>query len=283
MGKNSKKSGNKATKQGTTEVPGQGTAVHQEEPLPETSEGSADAYERFIQDAMALAAGKEIPTFRGDPVLAFHNVKDGVAAVMAHKERLKKELPTLDLAPLEALPALADAVLYADSRAVAMAGKKSDVAALRTEARGLRRFLLLSADALVAAGLVESGRVEKIRAGSGLTDMAQDCLDLVALFRDHRALLKGKTAVTSAQLEAADRVGRALRNAVRPSTSRAVVSPSAPPEVTPLDALGYLLRQRHTDLWRAGAWLFGPAVDQHVPPLYARKHKPRTPPTPPAT
>jgi hypothetical protein len=42
---------------------------------------------------------------------------------------------------------------------------------------GLRRFLLLSADALVVVGLMESRRVEKIRVGSGLTDMAQDFLD----------------------------------------------------------------------------------------------------------
>ena len=39
-----------------------------------------------------------------------------------------------------------------------------------------------TADALVVAGLFPLDRVKKIRAGSGLLDMAQDCLDLATLF-----------------------------------------------------------------------------------------------------
>ena len=254
----------------------------EEAPTPEAPEGSAEAYERFLAEAMADLP-VDIETFRGDPALVFHNVRDGVAAVLAHEKRLRAELPALALDPLKELPALADALLYADGREVAATGKKVDIAGLRTETRQRRRALLTAAEALVAAGLMPVERVNRIKEGSGLVDLAQDCLDLAALFREYRAATKGKTAVTAEQLEAADRVGRTLRNAVKPASGRS--RPEAPREVRARDALAHLLRRRHADLWRAGAWIFGPLVDQHVPPLHSRKLPPRpkkneTPPLP---
>ena len=54
------------------------------------------------------------------------------------------------------------------------------------------------------------------------------------------------------------------------------------------DRLWTLLVKRHAELWRAGAYLFGRAVDQHVPPLQSRalrtrKKSPAPAATPPAS
>jgi hypothetical protein len=156
--------------------------------------------------------------------------------------------------------------------------------------RPLRLLLLVTADSLAEAGLLSRAEVAAIRKGRGDIDAAKDCVALAALFRKNAAKLRGKHAVSAAQLKQADELGAALLKTLKPARARRAKT-AATVEAVDRDRLWTLVERRHEQLWRAGAYLFGrAAVDEKVPSLQAvrggrgnkadKAAKPKAPATP---
>jgi hypothetical protein len=138
----------------------------------------------------------------------------------------------------------------------------------------------------VQARLLPAAVVAKIREGHGGIDTAGDCVALAALFQKNATALRGKTPVTKPEIVEAAEVGSRLLAVLQPKKARRRPPAREQMENTVArDRLWTLFERTWEDhVWRSGAWLFGRAVDQHVPPLQSRvatrRSKPATPAAP---
>lgn len=234
------------------------------------SKGSEAAYERYLAQARAIDPEDVIP-LRADPALAYHNALVGFDAVMEQKERIAAELPKLNLEEMSALPELGQGLIFACLSVEREEKPGGSKRALLTEAAGLRRLLLASADALAEANVVRPEAIKKIRSGQGLFDIADDCIALAALFRKAAGDTKGKTPVTPSNVERAAEVGATLRRVLMPKGApRAKPKPGEDSAVAIRDRFWTLFVHQHEQLWRAAAYLYGREVDEHVPALQSR-------------
>lgn len=233
-------------------------------PSPEVV-GSQKAYEQFLPEAEALAED-DVRPFRADGSLALQNVQMGLDSISPHIDRIKTELPKVDIAALQSVPDLALAVIYA----AAQVDRSSDgsTGALIDKARTLRTLLLSSAEALAIAGILPTHEVDRIRAGTGPIDLAQDNVDLAALYTKHALVITGKTAVTPEQVTEAAHVGTELLKRLKPKGTRS--KDPAIDAVALRDRFWTLLVTRHKELRRVGMWLWLDEVDRVVPALQSR-------------
>src|SRR5439155_18265743 len=99
---------------------------------------------------------------------------------------------------------------------------------------------------------------------------------LAVLFHDHQAKLEGRTPITAADLNRAEKLGAQLLGLLRP-----VRGPrkSDPPRVLAAidvrDRMWTMLVQRHLLLQRAAGWLWATELEQHTPSLFPRGPAPR--------
>ena len=244
---------------------------------------SEAAFNKFIEEARDYT-GTIIP-YRGLAILILDNVRQGVASLRAIEADVAAQLPRLDRAALWSLPELALALGFAARAAENAAPDSLLPRTLMPRVYELRELLLKNAEGLASAGLIKQAEVEKIRAGRGQIDAAQDCVDLAALYRRHAAALRGKTPVTADKVREASEAGTAALKALRPAGSRHTATPND--AARDRDRLYTLLLTHHRVLRRAGMYFWGEAVDNHVPPLLSRevRSRPKTakdPKTPPA-
>lgn len=230
--------------------------------------GSQAAYDAFLSAAQAVPAGA-IVTMRADPQLALQNVQVGVASVLAEGPRLSK-LPETDAKEIAALGRLALAVVFATTQVTPALGT-ADLASKMSRGAMLRRLLLQTADALALSGLLPAAALVAIRAGHGKLDAARDLVALSALFTKHAAAIRGKHAVSAAELKEAALLGTDLLTILKPARARrGSVGPAVGADER--DRLWTLLVRGHDKLWRAGAYLFGrDEVDAKVPSLQAHR------------
>jgi hypothetical protein len=227
----------------------------------------AEAYRHFLPDAQGLP-GAGLETCRVDPALALHNVQLGVDSVRPHAARLRKELPALKLEDLWSLADLAAGLIYAADR-VSGPASKAEVTAKLVRLRRLREPMLIVAEALAMLGMLPSDRVAAIRAGKGPMDSARDGIALEALYREYAAKLAGKHPFSDADFQEVAELGSFLVRAITPDGGRQ--RPEATSEAAIIrDRFYTLLVLRHAELRKAGFYLFGEAVDAHVPPLGSR-------------
>lgn len=232
-------------------------------------EGNEAAYVRFLPNAQQLDA-TAIKPFRADASLAYHNVDAGVKAVTAARSELDARVRSIDWTAIAALPDLALAVCFAASQVATAAPPATGIAEKLALARKLRTVLITGADALAAAGLLPAAAVAKIHVGQGPIDTANDCVDLAALFRKHEQDIRGRHAVTKAQLAAAATVGSDLVTLLRPKRARAGTKPVVLTDaISARDRLWTLLIRGHTELRRLGAFHWIDEVNEHVPQLQA--------------
>ena len=233
--------------------------------------GSQAAYDLFLPHAQKLPADK-ISEYRADPQLAYQNVKRGVGNVLAELTRIKHELPSADIEAVRTLPQVAQGLIFSALQVNRDAGSPGTIEALLNKAHPIRRKLLKSADALVESGVILDADLAPIRPGRGKVDTANDCVALAALFRKYEKKIAGKTAITAADVAESDEVGSKLQTLLRPKGTPADNRP-APALAIAVDNRNRfmtLVEQRHELMWRIGAWLWGHAVDEHVPPLQSR-------------
>ncbi len=229
-------------------------------------EDDLKAFQRFLPQTSQV---RRVRPLREDPAIFAKNVARGVEAVLRHEIEIRRELPGVDVKALRELPHLARAVAFAAKTLEASSPRKNDLRPLLKRARELRELLLSSASSLVAAELLPAAAVAKIRSGLGVADSATDCLKLAALFREHAVDVKGKSPVSRAVLDEAEKVG----NEILAGLAAARTTRSNGTSVTPAmrDKLWSLLIDRHDTLWRVGAYFYGRDVDRHVPSLVASK------------
>jgi hypothetical protein len=234
-------------------------------PEPPPIVGSQKAYEDFLPDALAIAES-DIRPFRADASIAYHNIVAGVDAITPLLDRIQIELPKVDVAAFKQLPDIALGVIYA----VGQVDRSSDgsTAAMVEKGRVSRTLLLRSAEALVAAGILPAHSIDRIREGSGPIDMAQDNIDLAAVFTKHDSAIAGKTPVTAAQVVEAATIGTELLKRLKPKGTKS--KDAAMDEVEIRDRLWTLLTLRHRELRRVGFWFWMDDVDDHVPALQSR-------------
>jgi hypothetical protein len=220
----------------------------------------------FLRAAAAIEPDQILP-LRADPTVAQHNVSAGVAAVMEYAEHAREHLPHVDLDELRSLPDLALAVIAAAREVDAT--DEAEARRLLDEAGALRRLLRASAVALAEAGALSPRDAARVRDTRGPFDAGADCLALAALFQRRAGDLEGKTAVAEADVARAAEVGAALRALLRPKAAARKPGPGGMSPVELRDRLWTLLAIRHERLWAVGAYIYGHAVDDHVPALLA--------------
>ena len=258
-------------------------------PVPKvTAVGSEAAYLRYLPHAEKLAAGEVLP-YRLDPVLAYHNVQTGLAALGPYRDALKRALPLLDHTALFDLGELAQAVVFAATQVEGKTRSLGETRTLLTEASQLRALLLSTAEALALSGIFKAQAIDKIRSGSGPIDLARDCIELAALFGKSEEAMKAQKLVRSEQLQRASELGTLLVGRLKPGGARKKEAErSDAAQVTARDRLATLLWQRFRDLRKAAYYLWGDAFDTQVPALQTRQRahasRPKSPasPTPPS-
>lgn len=278
-----------AKKAPAKKTPAKAAPVTAPVPVPKvTAVGSEAAYLRYLPHAEKLAAGEVLP-YRLDPVLAYHNVQTGLAALGPYRDALKRALPLLDHTALFDLRELAQAVVFAATQIEGKTRSLGETRTLLTEASQLRALLLSTAEALALSGIFKAQAIDKIRAGSGPIDLARDCIELAALFGKSEEAMKAQKLVRSEQLQRASELGTLLVGRLKPGGARKKEAErSDAAQVTARDRLATLLWQRFRDLRKAAYYLWGDAFDTQVPALQTRQRahasRPKSPasPTPPS-
>jgi hypothetical protein len=176
----------------------------------------------------------------------------------------------VDVVELSTLPrlvqGLAFAVLQVESEL-----RASAFGTLFERAQHLRRKLRKAADALAEAGLLPDADIDEVWL-YGKQDVLEDCLSLVALLRRNEARIAGRSPMTASDIREAEQSVEKLRTMLgqREETSdRGALSLVRVIDMR--DRFWTLLKQRHEVLWRCGAWLYGHAVEERVPPLPTRR------------
>lgn len=209
-----------------------------------------------------------------------------VPSLTALRPRIVRELPFHPIDTLDRLRIYALAAVQANVLTLAPDDPESPIKALLDEAAPLRQSLLIGADALVNAGLLDARRVAAIRAGRGNLDTAGDLSMLATLYREAWASISDKTAVTAAQVDRAAVLGPALLEALgaRDHDARLPATPSALADQR--TRAWTLLERAYAECHRAVAYLRAHEgdVEAIMPPLHgtapkAHKPAPRAPET----
>jgi hypothetical protein len=233
-----------------------------------TVEESAIVFARIRPLAEALPA-RDIVEFSSDASLIYHNLRAGAEAVLKEEARIRAELMTVRIDDLREAMLVAQALIFAAAQVPLTMRGTGTTAELVARAYELRSTLIENAQPLVRAGLLPAAPFREILKGRGKLDAANDCVDLTQLFRDHWPALEGKTVVTPEMLTDAAQVGSTLQTIILPGRAvrRRQVSPQTAAAAIIRDRIWTLLRQRYDLIWRVGAWLWGPEVEERVPAL----------------
>ena len=223
-------------------------------------EGSKDAFDRFVPEAAAIDE-RDVQVFRADASVAYHNVKAAVTRLATFEAEVAKSLPKESFANLMDTEALALGLVYAANATGLVAGHSSTgISELIKEGRELRNVLMPAAEAAAASGLLPLAIVQQIKKGKGSLDMAKDCVALADLFLTNADKLRGKTAISAAQISRAARVGSELIKLVRPKGAKGGRAKNS--EKVELshtrDRLWSLLLLRYDRVERTLAYLAGP-------------------------
>lgn len=260
-----------------SEVPAQ----NEPEDVPELETISSQmAYEAFITAAKAIDPGL-IEECCADVVLTYHTVMRGVESVVGSGAVMVGKLPNVNVEELSMLPRLAQGLAFAALQ-VQRELQSASFGMLFERAQQLRRKLRKAADALAEAGLLAEADIDEVRLNAPREPL-DDCMGLAALFRRNEARITGRSPVTALDIRETEQVAEKLRTLLgQQGDGSDGGTPSLVKVIEMRDRFWTLLNQRHDMLWRCGAWLFGRAVDERVPPLPTRQSvvsKPRTAPS----
>jgi hypothetical protein len=230
-----------------------------------------DHYEHFLPIAQKLTEA-EIEPCRADVPVALANVKLGIKAVLGDKDqiaRAKEHLPKLPIDDVLDLPDIGRALLFSLGKVVTRAASPGEIEKAIKEISGPREQLLDQAEILAKRGKLDKQRVAQIRAGSGKYDMARDGLDLVELFTENAAALKGEHPFTIEELEKLRATSEWLLENLTPGGARVETRTKAAAEDA-RDRLWTLMLKRHPHLRVIGYYFHGDDLDAHVPKLQSR-------------
>ena len=228
----------------------------------------------YLQAAAAIPEA-EITTCRANTDLTASNIRIGVSSISEPGiiDRIRRELPTVEIEPLQDLRRLGETVAHA-ARQVTGPAKSLDKATALKQAIKVRRSLFKQIEVLVDAGILTAGDCGKMRKGRGSIDMANDLIDAAALLTRRASELENKLAIKPELIPQAQALGTYLRQTVTPNASVRRPQPDSRSEAAETrDRLWTLLLRRHKELRRVARWLWPDDADQRVPALLARQHK----------
>lgn len=238
------------------------------EALLEAPPPSAEAFHQYMPVAEQEVPAGDVPTYHHNPLLAYRNIRKGLLALTPHEDVLQQLPPPFNVSRMKALPALALGVMYAAAQADPTSS--GTVRNLRLQVSPLRELLLSNAVVLAKSGLVPVEAVRRIQKGTGPIDNAQDCVDLAELFTKYAATLAGKTPITQEQIELARSTGNQLLAILKPKGAPKDTRSERFAEIASRDRIGALLVAWHAQhMRRAAHWIWGDAMDEHVPPLHS--------------
>jgi hypothetical protein len=240
--------------------------------------GSEAAYQRFVEAARGLDR-RDLVRMRGDASLAYRNAQRALEMLTQRQATIDGELPRLPVRELVQVPEIAQAVIYAEDEVERAERNADELEKLMSRARKLRKRLLRWADDLLTGD--GGSALAQVRRGDSAADTAEDCVALARLLAPHveadggrkNKKKKGKKRLSAKKLAEAAEIGAELARRLRPGDrpGNGGATPDVREAVEMRDRLWTLLNERYIDLWRAGAYLFGPEVDDRLPSLQSRR------------
>ncbi|MGI5863949.1 MAG: hypothetical protein ACOX6T_18100 [Myxococcales bacterium] len=260
-------------------MPDEPTSTTSSDEAQETSTAASTKVDFAAEIAYFLAQAvdidpKDIQVCRADTDLMAANIRRGLASITEKDvlERIRRELPTVDLAPLLELNRLGEALAFA-ARNVVPEPKSPELAEKKNRGYELRKVFFNQIETLIGTGDLRPDEYKKMRRGKGMLDVANDLIDCVALLERNEPVLGGKLSVNSKLLAEGFELGWLLRQSIEPSASPKSGSPKKNESAEVRDRLWTLVKRRHRELRRIGAWMWPEDVDKRVPPLLARQRK----------
>ena len=236
---------------------------------PQAPSDAKGAYDYFLARATALPA-KDVPVAHGSASIARTNVDKAAKAMASYLAGLPEIAPQIDPVRLTELPALVRGFEYAE-KLVPKATSDGSIDGALAEVGPIRQAALAYLDAAAFCGLLDAGRVRKIRAGHGKLDIASDAVAIAGLFDEAKAALAGKHPFTDDQLATLRERGGWLADRLK--RSGAVRDPKGRSAAALVkDRFAKLLDDDYAELLKAAVAIWG--VDDyraHVPALYSRE------------
>jgi hypothetical protein len=235
-------------------------------------------YDHYRPLALRVPAAQVI-RFHGNRAIILNNVNLGVTAIRESIDRIKTELPQVKTDELLELPDLTRA-LYFSITQVGTPRSTREIARRSLRMSPVREDALRTAGAMARRGMLPADRVDAIGKQIGRIAAAADAVALASLYIEYWDAIAGKHPYSRHEIEQLGQDGEWLSEALKAKGSRK----GRPPVFTARiirDRLFTLLVQRHAELRRVGAFLFGADVDALVPKLTSRQLPGR--PSPAAT
>jgi len=235
-----------------------------------------ECYLAFLPEARALSP-EALASNRGDARLARHNVCAGVEALWPARDRMARELVTLDLGRLWALPDLARAGVYAAKLAERKPASAGELAAKTAFIGTPRMEMMRLAEALGRRGVFPEEVMRTLPKGKGRIDAAEDVLALVELYNNPNYLeaLAGKHPFTAEEFGQWREAAEFLLDHLVPTGARRVRREPSAAERDVL-SLWTLLDRGYDTARRAAIWLWGEAEVEHVMPKLLTRVRPGT-------
>lgn len=230
-----------------------------------------ESYDHFLPIAMKLADA-EVQSCRADVPVALANIKLGVKAMCgdaASIARIEEHLPKIPINHLLDLPDVGRGLYFISGKVVSRVASAGEIARALNEISGPREQMLSQAEILAQRGVFDKDRVAKIRANSGKLDQAKDGVDLVELYAEKAASLKGLHPFTQAELDKLGERSEWLLENLTPDGARKEARKRSAVE-NERDRFWTLVLQRHPLLRAAGYYFHGDDFDAYTPRLLSR-------------
>jgi len=240
-------------------------AIPADLPVKEAFEAHRDEAEQVPEDKLPEAV-------TADLTIALHNARVGAASIAGQRDRIARELPRAPIVYMLSLPNLIRAAIFAASKANSTREvTREEIDAQLGALQEVRVPALLQLQVFKAKKLADGDEVDRIVAGRGTLNFAQDGIDLERVFTENRARWTGMHPFTDAEIAAAGRLGNWLLDHVQPDGAvKRGVAPNTYDRL--LRAFWALAVAAHKQLRAAAVVLWGEdELDARVPKLMVRQ------------
>ncbi len=169
----------------------------------------AESYQRLLPRMQALSPAELLPV-NLDITSAVSTALGVLPEIRALRPAIAKALPELSLEHVDALEDLARAASYANTQHLIAAAPTDDLPERTGEGIELRQRLRADANALVTRGLMSEPSLKGLTGSTGAKNLARDLQILASSFRDAWVRIEGKCALSTADLDHAERLAARL-------------------------------------------------------------------------